>query len=170
MTHTLDQMDDSIELVLDRVYSIMDFHHLPYTPLEEFPKIIVATEVPEHINGYFQINETRTYIVLREGCYSLEAVLAHELTRLIQDELPNFDELDYETSGCLVEKHYQAVYVSTDKRFLSKIHAIKNATLRESSKLRHKLFASLKSVCSELNHVKRSSDSIIMTKILDQHK
>jgi len=163
-------MDGSIELVLDRVYSIMDFHHLPYTPLEEFPKIIVTADVPEHINGYFQINETRTYIVLREGCYSLEAVLAHELTHLIQDELPNFDELDYETSCCLVEKHYQAVYVSTDKRFLSKIHAIKNASLRESSKLRHKLFASLKSICSELNHVKRSSDSIIMAKIVDQHK
>ena len=158
-----------LDVILQRVYWIMDFHHLPYIPLEEFPKIIVTVDIPEHINGYFQINETHTYIVLREGCYSLEAALAHVLTRLIQDELPNFDELDYETSCCLVEKHYQAVYVSTDKRFLSKIHAIKNASLRESSKLRHKLFASLKSICSKLNHVKRSSDSIIVAKIVDQH-
>jgi len=132
-------MDNSIELILDRVYSIMDFYCFEYNPLENLPRVIISDALPEHIVGYTEPTPTGDVILLGPDVENVEAILAHELTHLIQTVSENC-----ELEAYVVDIHYASVYLKPDKSFLKLVDSIKNASIRKSYKLRGKIIKKVK--------------------------
>ena len=157
-------MDNSVELILDRVYSIMDFYCFEYTPLENLPRVIISDVLPEHIVGYAEPAPTGDVILLSPDVENVEAILAHELTHLIQTVSE-----DCELEAFVVDIHYTSVYLKLDKSFLKLVDSIKNASIRESCKLRGKIIKKVKGYLETL-YVPSKEDHGTLQQLVEVHK
>lgn len=157
-------MDNSIELVLDRVYSIMDFYCFDYTPLEILPQVVFSDALPENIIGYAETTSTGDVILLSSDVENFEATLAHELTHLIQTVSEGC-----ELEAYVVDIHYTSVYLKPDKSFLKLVDSIKNASIRESCKLRGKIIKKVKGYLETL-YVPSKEDHGTLQQLVEVHK
>lgn len=126
MPLTKKEINLDFKLIEFRVRQLMNFYGFRIQDIVINPQIIITNELPEMVNGYFRMDENpaNDVIILREGCEYIEAVLAHEITHLLQPEKSSSMSDWYDAEAMIIEDHYRKYHLQQNPEFIDWVYKI----------------------------------------------